>query len=599
MKFCVKTFPHAGGLLPTILPDLFADDGMPVHFEPAEKTHIKVGKKEIKIFYANLADGWCAFGDHIFGAPEPTGRGVPVRGVMLDASRGGVPRIDYLKKLLLQLVLCGLNRFCLYTEDVYAVEGEPMIGYGRGAYSFDELRELDDYAADELGVEVFPCIQALGHFEQTLRYKKYMPLRDNPRVLNTSLEATYEFIEKLIVSASAPYRSKRIHLGLDEPWGLGRGESLDFDAPKKSGQRFAEHLARVDTICRKHGLEPIGWGDYVLGHSGETPLTEAEAALIPDDFGLVYWDYETTDPDLYRANINALRKLGYDPICAPTGHAHNRFFPDFEKVERTCRPFAEVMCDEKINESLFTIWGDDGHECLNVFTLPVIIYYLACVRGQCRYPAFFRARCEAISGFNESQLRILSRVTDPAIAVPGHHDIEISGKMLLWDDPMHGFVTRMVPAQVSTMFQEARWNRGDDKFKKGQFGFPEAYCSVICTKVALMHNIMRAYSEGDRCCAAAYAHTIPELIQHIENFALLYRKLWLTERKAFGLEIIDHRFGGLYLRVMYWWKTVLAWCRRECESIPELEDRSIPEGLVTADLAFHNRIYSRCYQLWG
>lgn len=61
-----------------------------------------------------------------------------------------------------------------------------------------------------------PCIQTLGHMGQTLQWQQYAHLRDNTEVLLPESEATYEFIEKLIQSVASPFRSKRIHIGMDE-----------------------------------------------------------------------------------------------------------------------------------------------------------------------------------------------------------------------------------------------------------------------------------------------------------------------------------------------------------------------------------------------
>lgn len=51
---------------------------------------------------------------------------------------------------------------------------------------------------------------------QVLQWQQYAHLRDNFEVLLPESEPTYEFIEKLIVSAARPFRSKRIHIGMDE-----------------------------------------------------------------------------------------------------------------------------------------------------------------------------------------------------------------------------------------------------------------------------------------------------------------------------------------------------------------------------------------------
>lgn len=51
---------------------------------------------------------------------------------------------------------------------------------------------------------------------QVLQWQQYAHLRDNTEVLLSESEATYDFIEKMIQAASRPFRSKRIHIGMDE-----------------------------------------------------------------------------------------------------------------------------------------------------------------------------------------------------------------------------------------------------------------------------------------------------------------------------------------------------------------------------------------------
>lgn len=89
-------------------------------------------------------------------------------GLMLDASRNAVPSGDTVKYLLRRMALMGINTLMLYTEDTYEVGSQPYFGYLRGRYAQTELRELDDYA-DKLGIEMFPCVQTLGHLAQMLR----------------------------------------------------------------------------------------------------------------------------------------------------------------------------------------------------------------------------------------------------------------------------------------------------------------------------------------------------------------------------------------------------------------------------------------------
>jgi len=120
----------------------------------------------------------------------------------------------------------GLNLLMLYTEDTYEVPGLPYFGYLRGATAMTSCGSCDDYA-HRLGIEMIPCIQALAHIEHYLKWEVARELRDTRDVLPHRQPGDLRVPDRLIAAASRPYRSKRIHLGLDEAHGMGRGVYLD------------------------------------------------------------------------------------------------------------------------------------------------------------------------------------------------------------------------------------------------------------------------------------------------------------------------------------------------------------------------------------
>ena len=60
--------------------------------------------------------------------------------------------VDHFKRWLRRLSLMGYNMAMLYTEDTYKLPDEPYFGYLRGAYTMEEIKKLDAYAA-KLGIE--------------------------------------------------------------------------------------------------------------------------------------------------------------------------------------------------------------------------------------------------------------------------------------------------------------------------------------------------------------------------------------------------------------------------------------------------------------
>src|SRR5699024_7158115 len=167
-----------------------------------------------------------------------------MNGVMLDASRNAVPTIDGIKALLRKMALMGLNTLMLYTEDTYKVDDYPYFGYMRGRYTENELKTCDEYAA-QLGVEMMPCIQTLAHLTEALKWNYAIELRDTADILLAGEAKTYEFLEKIITAATKPFKSNRIHIGMDEAHQLGLGKYLDKNGYEERFTIMNQHLEEV------------------------------------------------------------------------------------------------------------------------------------------------------------------------------------------------------------------------------------------------------------------------------------------------------------------------------------------------------------------
>ena len=83
-------------------------------------------------------------------------------GAMIDLSHGALMTVDAIKSVLRKMAVMGLNMFMLYREESYVVPEYEYFGYMRGRHTDEEIREIDDYAW-QLGIEIIPAIQTLGH----------------------------------------------------------------------------------------------------------------------------------------------------------------------------------------------------------------------------------------------------------------------------------------------------------------------------------------------------------------------------------------------------------------------------------------------------
>ena len=251
------------------------------------------------------------------GFPLTQDRAFATVGMMWDLSRNAVLRVEAVKELFRAWALMGYNAVQLYMEDVYALPGEEFFGYARGVYTPEELREIDAYG-HALGLEVMPCIQTLGHLEQILQWPPYRGLKDVTGVLMVGEEATYRLIAKMLDTLTGCFRSRRIHIGMDEAHGVGTGAYLRKHGPRRPFDILNEHLRRVTALCRERGLRPMIWSDmyFRIGsktndyYDREAEIPAEVASAISPEVDLVYWDYYHEDPGFYEEWIRRHRTMG-------------------------------------------------------------------------------------------------------------------------------------------------------------------------------------------------------------------------------------------------------------------------------------------------
>lgn len=132
---------------------------------------------------------------------------------------------------------------------------------------------------------------------QALQWR--MDLRDTNEVLLADHAETYNLIEKMIATITAPLRTKKIHLGMDETYGLGNGRYRTIFGVQDATSIFLRHLKRVHDMATRRGLQTMIWSDmlWCLPARSNSLLGYYDAAQpppvegFPEQLDLVYWDY--------------------------------------------------------------------------------------------------------------------------------------------------------------------------------------------------------------------------------------------------------------------------------------------------------------------
>ena len=580
----------SGILLKTMPESFFKHEGVLVEASVSEAPGYIVDEKSegrLALRYGSLSDLMCALGDALCDEIPETGVAqlprFEFRGISLDCSRNGSPTVEFLQDALVRLALMGLNKFCLYTEDTYEVAGEPLIGFARGRYSKEELKKLSSFAS-VIGIEMFPCMQTLGHLEHILKYQdKYADVSDNNRVVNVLEPKTYALLEKMIDNIREPYASNLIHLGTDEPWGIGRGKSLDFESPAKPGSLYAKHLKAIAEICERRGLKGIVWGDYVLGHSGEKALSGEDACVMPKTLLMDYWSYCSTKVEEHTPNIEAYRKMGYEIVVSPGLWNWNRFWGNTPYAIETTTPLMEAAANYGIKKALMTMWGDDGQESLFDSNWASLSYFLASCRLATPSEQFYGKRVEAIAQIPMERFKIIAEMENPDLDRDGYVNMRVCvGKPLLYDDPLLSFANKCYKDDLpfkhfSAMEEKLRNLKSlsprDTRLKR----LASTYAKLIALKYRMQRQTRLACLSKNKAAMKKSLRLVADVRKALRKFRDLYSEAWLAERKSFGLEIIEARLGGLEARLDSFSREVRKLVAGEVKSIPEFELENPPE----------------------
>lgn len=565
--------------------------------------------KSVFVAHGALSDWFRALGELArdpVSAPAEITPEFDFRGLMIDASRNGVPRVESLEQRIVELALLGINQLTLYTEDTYEVNGHPLVGYMRGAYSKKELRRVVAFA-NMFGVEMFPCIQTLAHLEQVLQYRKaYAPIRDTSSVLAVNAKGTRDFVAALLDSASAPYDSKLIHIGMDEPWDLGRGTEFRVDTKIDPRELYLQHLNLVAKQCAERQLEPILWGDFVLGQhtwNGDLPMTPAQWRKIPKNVTLDYWQYFTESEADYRKDMRRYREFGFEPIVSPAVWNWDRFWGLHDKAKRTFEPMLHVAKAEGVRRVLMTMWGDDGQEAPYRSNLPSLALYAEHCFRKTPKAADVAAAVELIGGDTmDSFLRPTELDCPDALALEKNGNF---AKALTWDDPLLGlFASHLERKPLTAHYQKLAPQleaqaKGAAPRNRTLFRFAAAVAASLVHKADLRTRARRAYLAGDRRGLQSSVAETNKTIRALQKQWSAHRAIWLEENKPFGLEVLDLRYGGQIARLHVFRDKL-----REhlAGRAPQIEEFDVKPQNFLGDYPYHGRKYrgtsSPVFNIW-
>ena len=280
------------------------------------------------------------------------------RAFSLDVNRGPILTEDQLKSLVRSLAEYKMNALFLYMEHVFRYTHSPYAAPPGGEITPDLVRRLGAYAR-QYHVELAPHQQLFGHLHNMLKFELYTGMGEIPHgsVISPASERTYDWIRQSVQQLNAAFPSSLFHLGADETWELGEGQSRDMAKRDGVGGVYLSHLNRAVEILRPLGKQIVFPGDIVLKHPEVIPR-------LPKELIAVTWVYAPRED--YTQSIEPFRSNGMRFMVCTAVHNWNRLFPAFSHTIPNVNNFVRDGKRLGAMGSIASHWADDGESLFNM-----------------------------------------------------------------------------------------------------------------------------------------------------------------------------------------------------------------------------------------
>lgn len=331
------------------------------------------------------------------------------RAYMLDVSRDRVPTRETLEWLVGVLEVLGFNELQLYVEHTFAYSGHEDVWRESSAFTAEDMRWLNRVCRTN-GIDLVGNMNCFGHMERWLAHERYRKLAEcpdgapslfgpgamPPGCLAPSIQNA-EFGVALAREMGSAIRSRRIHIGGDEPFELGEGASASDVAARGREAVYVEHLERLIGPLVDDGYQVMFWADQFR-------RDRSMVDRIPDGAIPVVWNYEAPSdegweaflpPDLItRLNLPDNPQLGFESHArllieagrpfwvAPGTGTWNTFIGRNVNAAANIADAATVGAVHGSPGFLLTDWGDNGHFQPLPVSLPSMVRGGAAARGE-------------------------------------------------------------------------------------------------------------------------------------------------------------------------------------------------------------------------
>ncbi|MBE5739246.1 MAG: hypothetical protein E7349_00140 [Clostridiales bacterium] len=326
--------------------------------------------------------------------------------------------ISFIKSYVDFAALNGYNALLVYLENVVRTDDTQYFAK-ETTYSQDEIKEIVAYA-ELKGIEVIPAFENLGHLEKFFAYPALENLSEcedeakEGRGFSSLKRGTcgctmnpdlYVFLDKYITDVCSCFKSKYVHIGLDEPFDFAVCArcKAELEKGRSKADLFYEHVMHSYQLITGLGKRMMMWDDF---------FEYADIAhLLPRDIIFCNWNYMYVDNEPAGHWTNRIKRdwfryyesLGFSYIFCTYAHGASCTYnvDTFTNYANKYNPIGAIM----------TSW--DKPSSFYFGSYPLIAYAGALWNGNCTTKS---EKIKIYAQFlgNENRARLLLSLNIPA-----------------------------------------------------------------------------------------------------------------------------------------------------------------------------------------
>jgi hypothetical protein len=332
------------------------------------------------------------------------------RGLSDDLSRGPIPTLEFQKHQIRVISQYKMNIYSPYFENTMAFASHPLLALPGGAITRADAEELVRYAS-RYHVTIIPEQEAFGHLHRVLMYDSYSQLAETPHgsVLAPGQPGSQDLIRQWFTEMASIYPGPFLHIGADETFELGRGQTKERVTQEGLGAVYVDFLKQIHAGLTPLHRKLLFWGDIAM----DSPQL---VKTLPRDMIAVAWEYNP-NPNGYDKWLLPYVDAGMETWVAPGVNNWRKVYPNFSAGLENIQGF--VSDGQRLGSTgvLNTVWNDLGEGLFNLDWYGVLFGAAAGWQsGTSDIPQFQNSYGQAFHGdftgkINQAQVELMAAQT--------------------------------------------------------------------------------------------------------------------------------------------------------------------------------------------